>query len=101
MGFAGSDSRLLVLIRLGLFLVVLMLVCIQLMLYIKLADEVDRKSSAGKGPFSSIFGLGRQNVSRIMRQHRAMYPQSNLRKKVWYSQAAVTLSLVIFLWSLR
>jgi hypothetical protein len=70
------------------------------MLYIRLADEVDRKSPPGKGPFSSLFGLGRHNVSRIMRQHRALYPQSNLRKKVCYWQAAVTLSFVIFLWSL-
>jgi hypothetical protein len=45
---------------LGLFLAVIAALLIHLHAYIQLVDEVDRKSPLGKGPFSSLFGLGKQ-----------------------------------------
>jgi hypothetical protein len=45
----------LILVRLGLFLIIVAVTCIHQAFYIQLADEVDKKSPPAKGPFSSLF----------------------------------------------
>jgi hypothetical protein len=87
-----------ILLRLALFIVIVTCACVQVNFYIQLAGEVDRGVPTGTGPFASVGGLGRQRVWRTMREHRALYPHSTLRKKVWCWQVATLVSIVVFAW---
>jgi len=88
-------------LRLGLFLAFVTFTSVGLYFWVKLAGEVDDRVPPGTGPFSSLTGLGSPGGARTMKQHRALYPRSNLRRKVGFWQVAAIVSALMFLWSWR
>jgi hypothetical protein len=64
------------------------------MLWFLLIDEAERGLPPDQRFTASVFGLGRQNVWRIMKRHRKQYPESKLRRKLWYWQAAGALTIL-------
>ena len=89
-----------VFIRLALWLVFLTTACVRIMLWLQLVDEAERDLPPKERFTASVFGLGKQNTWRMLKRHRKLYPESKLRRKLAYFEAAVPLSLIAFMASL-
>ena len=90
----------LIFIRLALWLVFLTTVCVRIMLWYQLVEEVERDLPLKERFTASVLGLSTLNTWRIWKRHRQLYPLSKLRRKLAFCEAAVPLSLIAFFASL-